>query len=107
MTNFIEKNSPPSTYWRAILIIGRNTTSYKFSWQKTLLENHKNKSSIKIEDIALSFASFDLTKKENQLKAFNYTNLQPLWAEENLSKSDKIQKKKNNFEVTGMTQKVY
>ena len=34
MTNFIEKNSPPSTYWRAILIIGRNTTSYKFSWQK-------------------------------------------------------------------------
>ncbi len=56
MTNFIEKNSPPSTYWRAILIIGRNTTSYKFSWQKTLLENHKNKSSIKIEDIALPFA---------------------------------------------------
>ena len=34
-------------------------------------------------------AKFDLTKKDEQVKAFNYKNLQPLWAEENLKKSDK------------------
>lgn len=30
--------------------------------------------------------SFDLSKKSEQLKCFHYTNLQPLWAEENLKK---------------------
>lgn len=31
-------------------------------------------------------ASFDLTDIEQQKQCFNYTNLQPLWAEENLVK---------------------
>lgn len=35
-------------------------------------------------------AKFDLSKKEDQLKAFNYANLQPLWWYENLSKGDRI-----------------
>lgn len=34
-------------------------------------------------------AAFDLTDKEQFLQACHYTNLQPLWAEENFSKKDK------------------
>jgi hypothetical protein len=34
-------------------------------------------------------ASFDLSKPSQQRKCFNYTNLQPLWAKENLSKGAK------------------
>jgi len=35
-------------------------------------------------------ASFDLTKPEEQLKCFHYTNLQALWADENFSKGAKF-----------------
>ena len=34
--------------------------------------------------------SFDLSDSEQQLIAFNYKNCQPLWAKENLEKSDII-----------------
>ncbi len=33
-------------------------------------------------------ASFDLSLDENQRLCFHYTNLQPLWAEDNLAKAD-------------------
>lgn len=35
-------------------------------------------------------ASFDLTDPKQQKQCFHYTNLQPLWAKDNLSKGDKI-----------------
>ena len=41
-------------------------------------------------DHVVPLISFNLSDKEQFLKACNYTNLQPLWAEENLKKSDKI-----------------
>ena len=41
-------------------------------------------------DHILPCASFDLSKPEEQRKCFHFTNLQPLWAKENLSKGSKI-----------------
>jgi hypothetical protein len=42
-------------------------------------------------DHIIPCASFDLTDPEQQKKCFHYTNLQPLWAHENLSKGAKIE----------------
>jgi len=35
-------------------------------------------------------SSFDLTKEEEQLQCFNYTNLQPLWYYDNIVKGKRI-----------------
>ena len=35
-------------------------------------------------------AAFDLTDDKQQLECFNYTNLQPLWASDNMSKGSKF-----------------
>lgn len=40
-------------------------------------------------DHIIPCSSFDLTKDEDQRKCFHYSNLQPLWAFENLSKGNK------------------
>lgn len=42
-------------------------------------------------DHIVPLSSFDLTDREQLLEACHYTNLQPLWAEENLRKGNKIQ----------------
>lgn len=42
-------------------------------------------------DHIMPCASFDLTKSEQRSLCFHYTNLQPLWAVDNIVKSDNIQ----------------
>lgn len=44
-------------------------------------------------------SKFDLTNDEEQRKCFHYTNLQPLWASENISKKDEIIVEKPNMEL--------
>lgn len=43
-------------------------------------------------DHRLPCASFDLSNPDEQKACFHYTNLQPLWAADNLAKSDNILK---------------
>lgn len=43
-------------------------------------------------DHIMPCASFDLTKPDQQAICFHYTNLQPLWARENIVKSDNVPK---------------
>jgi hypothetical protein len=42
-------------------------------------------------DHILPCASFDLTKAEEQARCFHFSNLQPLWARENMAKGDKLE----------------
>ena len=41
-------------------------------------------------DHIIPCCAFNLVDPQEQLKCFHYTNLQPLWAEDNMRKGDKI-----------------
>ena len=47
-------------------------------------------------DHIIPCASFDLTKLSQQKKCFHYTNLQPLWAIDNIKKGAKLDYEKEN-----------
>ena len=48
-------------------------------------------------DHIMPCSSFDFNKLEDQQKCFHYSNLQPLWEEENMKKSDKISMEYKNI----------
>ena len=54
--SFLDKTPTLDTYWRSIILLGKNVASYKFVLAKTLLDIKKNSEKIYLEEIALPFA---------------------------------------------------
>jgi hypothetical protein len=72
-------------YLESLFKLGMSWDNYGNGWNgKGMQEWHV--------DHKIPCASFDLSKPSEQKKCFHYTNLQPLWAEENLSKGKKYDK---------------
>jgi hypothetical protein len=56
MCNFIDRDPSLETYWRAIVLLGRNVASYKFALAKALLEIRPQSSLLTLDELALPFA---------------------------------------------------
>jgi hypothetical protein len=57
MTPFLEKLPTAENRWRALILLGRNTASYKFALAKALLEMRANPGDLLLmDDLALPFA---------------------------------------------------
>ena len=46
VNHFIEKSSKIDTFWRSIILLGKNVASYKFALGKTLINLEKSNSDI-------------------------------------------------------------
>jgi hypothetical protein len=57
MTDFLAKSPTLDSNWRAVVLFGRNVTSYKFALAKTLLEiADRADDRVALEDLAAPFA---------------------------------------------------
>ena len=83
----------------AIEILGCSIVELKAHLEKQFYTNSKTSEEMTWDNYGLytwhidhiiPLASFDLQDREQLLKACNYTNLQPLWAEENMHKGTKL-----------------
>jgi hypothetical protein len=57
VSRFYEIEPTSENYWRAIILFGRNSASYKFALAKSLFNLYQeNKSTITLEDLALPYS---------------------------------------------------
>jgi hypothetical protein len=80
-------------YFSSIELVGCSATELKIHLEKQFTKGMTWKNygfyGWHIDHI-IPCSSFDMTDPKQQKQCFHYTNLQPLWAEDNLRKSDKI-----------------
>jgi hypothetical protein len=69
MSSFRESNPSLDSYWRSIILIGRNVASYKFALAKSLYELAENETTfISLEDLAKPFSKNICEHLDNQDK---------------------------------------
>ena len=85
------KNQATKKAYKTIELIGCSVDEVRAHLEKQFTEGMTwdNYGEWHIDHI-IPCASFDLSEPEQQKKCFHYTNLQPLWARDNLSKGDRI-----------------
>ena len=75
MAIFFENDPTLQSYWRSIILYGRNVASYKFALGKALIDLNKNPNDlIKLEDLAKPFANHlcdHLKENEKQITSSN------------------------------------
>lgn len=88
LRDFLKNNERPLS---GLSLFGCNRTALvkwiESKWSKRM--SWENYGQWHIDHI-VPCASFDLTNKDQQRKCFHYSNLRPLWAKENMMKSDSI-----------------
>jgi hypothetical protein len=58
MAEFLDRQHTRDTYWRAIILYGRNVASYKFALAKSLIElSDQGKTAIPLEELAIPFSN--------------------------------------------------
>ena len=78
-------------------LLGCNLEYFRKYFESKFIEGMSwDKISLIHIDHIIPCASFDLTKESEQKKCFHYTNLQPLWAKDNMSKGCKLNWKGGN-----------
>ena len=77
MTAFTDTSPDLETYWRSIILFGRNVASYKFALAKSLIEiGGREHELIKLEDLAEPFSSISsATQSKAHLLPVNFSTL--------------------------------
>jgi len=94
INQYIKKGIKEPKYGSAVKDLGCSIEDFckhiERLWKKGMTwENYGNKNNQWSLDHIFPLASFDLTNKDQFIKANHYTNLQPLWHIENLKKNDR------------------
>jgi hypothetical protein len=86
-------------YERSSILLGCSVDEFKQKLESQFTEGMTWAKFLEGEihiDHIMPCVSFDLTKEKEQYKCFHHTNLQPLWAKDNLIKGSKITILKND-----------
>ena len=90
-TKFGKTNELLGCDWK---FLKRHLEKQFYNQRKTNLEMSWNNYGKWHVDHIIPLSNFDLTKSAEQFKACHYSNLQPLWAEDNIEKKDRLDWKK-------------
>ena len=96
MTTFFENDPTLQSYWRSIILYGRNVASYKFALAKTLIDLNKRKNDlVKLEELADPFSNHLCSHLKHSDKQITSSNSQFLNTLRNFI-DEKIDRDKKN-----------